>query len=80
MGQKQLFNLATLTSQPAISMARIRKFLVPVPPLNEQHEIVENLISQDKLSDSEQKYSDKLKLQKKGLMHDLLTSKVKVKV
>jgi hypothetical protein len=29
---------------------------------------------------TKEQYCDKLKLQKKGLMHDLLTSKVRVKV
>jgi type I restriction enzyme S subunit len=78
-GQKRLFDLATLTSQPAISMARIRMFLTLVPSLSEQESICGIIGAHDARIRTEEQYRDKLKLQKKGLMHDLLTGKVRAK-
>ena len=50
------------------------------PSVNEQIQIADTLDSHEVRIRTEEQYSDKLKLQKKGLMHDLLTGKVRVKV
>ena len=50
------------------------------PSVNEQIQIADTLDSHEVCIRTEEQYRDKLKLQKKGLMHDLLTGKVRVKV
>ncbi len=45
-----------------------------------QHRIAEILDAHDARIRAEEAYRDKLKLQKKGLMDDLLTGRVRVKV
>ena len=50
------------------------------PLVDEQIQIADILNSHDARIRTEERYRDKLKLQKKGLMHDLLTGKVRVKV
>ena len=54
-------------------------FKIPRVPRPEQHKIVEILDVHDARIRTEEQYRDKLKLQKKGIMHDLLTGKVRVK-
>ena len=48
--------------------------------LEEQEQIAQVLDSQATRIRIEEQYLEKLKLQKKGLMHDLLTGKVRVKM
>ena len=55
-------------------------FKIPLFLRSEQRKIVEILDAHDACTCTEEQYRDKLKLQKKGLMHDLLTGKVRVKV
>ena len=56
----------------------IAGFSILLPPIQEQTQIVEIVNSYDTRIHKEEAYLDKLKLQKKGLMHDLLTGKVRV--
>ncbi len=80
LGQKQIEILSTTTSQPALSMGNIRQILVALPPLREQQKISVSLTSvQDKIK-AEQRYLSKLQQHKAGLMQDLLTGRVVVKV
>ena len=51
-----------------------------VQALEEQEQIAQVLDSQATRIRTEEQYLEKLKLQKKGLMHDLLTGKVRVKM
>ena len=53
---------------------------ITLPSINEQMAIDAVLESHDSRIRTEEQYRDKLKLQKKGLMHDLLTGRVRVKV
>ena len=55
-------------------------FKIPLFPCSEQCRIVEILDTHDARIRTEEQYRDKLKLQKKGLMYDLLTGKVRVRV
>ena len=55
-------------------------FKIPLFPHSEQGKIIEILDAHDARIRTEEQYRDKLKLQKKGLMHDLLTGKVRIKV
>ena len=52
---------------------------VRVPSLKEQHRIIEILDAHGARIRVEEAYRDKLRLQKKGLMDDLLTGRVRVK-
>ena len=79
--QCTLLSESTGTTAKGIQRAKLEKLLVLVPPrYNEQELIVSKLEAIDTRIRTEEQYRDKLKLQKKGLMHDLLTGKVRVKV
>jgi type I restriction enzyme S subunit len=67
------------TSQPAFGILRIRAMLVPIPKPEEQRRIAAVLDVHDSRIRTEEAYRDKLKLQKQGLMHDLLTGIIRVK-
>ncbi len=58
----------------------VKDCFIGLPILTEQKNIAKCLDSHDARIRTEEQYSDKLKLQKKGLMHDLLTGKVRVEV
>jgi len=55
-------------------------FTINVPTETEQRIIIEILQTHDARIRAEEAYRDKLKMIKKGLMHDLLTGRVRVKV
>jgi hypothetical protein len=63
-----------------LTLERIKSFIIPLPDIKEQLRIIQPLNIHDARIRTEEQYRDKLKLQKKGLMHDLLTGKVRVKV
>ena len=65
--------------QRRVPTAFFDNFKIPLFPRSEQRKIVEILDAHDARIRIEEQYRDKLKLQKKGLMHDLLTGKVRVK-
>ena len=70
----------TSGSMVKINSETIMTAMTCLPNKEEQQRIIG---TQKKLSTrirTEEQYRDKLKLQKKGLMHDLLTGKVRVKV
>ena len=66
------------TSQPAFGIQRIRAMLAPIPNESEQFQITAVLDSHEERIRTEETYLNKLKEQKKGLMHDLLTGRVRV--
>lgn len=65
-------------SQSNISQEIVRKIMAIIPHLDEQNLVVEIIKSMNKKIDAEKKYLRKLSVQKKGLMQDLLTGRVKV--
>ena len=71
---------ATQTALTGIPVEAYLETPVPIPDIDEQHRIVKALDMLSSRINTENQYHDKLKLQKKGLMHDLLTGKVRVKV
>ncbi|WP_052759429.1 restriction endonuclease subunit S [Paenibacillus sp. DMB20] len=76
----QVIKHNTSSSQPNVLVGSLRKFLVPVPPLNEQEMIAETFqIIDSKIRNEKEKLSRLNKL-KQGLMQVLLTGKVRVKV
>lgn len=61
-----------------INLSQVLKCQLRLPPLEEQLRIRDVLCSCDDRLVAEAAYRDKLKLQKRGLMHDLLTGRVRV--
>jgi len=73
--------LTSFTSQTSITHLTREKFALlplPLPTVEEQKAIVNVLDSHDARIRKEEAYREKLKLQKQGLMHDLLIGKVRV--
>jgi type I restriction enzyme S subunit len=68
------------TTNPHLNVGDVRSFLLPVPPLQEQAQIAAILDVHNDRIHTEEVYRDKIVLQKKGLMHDLLTGKVRVNI
>ena len=58
----------------------IAKMLIPIPPYEEQIKIMTPLLEADKFIITEQNNLSKLHLLKTGLMQDLLSGRVRVKV
>jgi len=76
--EKQIQMQIHSTTQPAFGIQRIRAMLVPLPSKNEQHRISTILDSHSARLVTEESHLAKLKQLKKGLMHDLLTGRVRV--
>ncbi|MEG4629370.1 restriction endonuclease subunit S [Microcoleus sp. AR_TQ3_B6] len=67
------------STQSLLNLADLRELLIALPPPLEQQAIAKFIDTHDTRIRKEEAYRDKIKLQKKGLMHDLLTGKVRVK-
>ncbi|MGH1394702.1 MAG: restriction endonuclease subunit S [Trichormus sp.] len=67
------------TTNPHLNVADVRTFLLPVPSCKEQAQIASVLNIYHTRIRTEEAYLNKLKLQKQGLMQDLLTGKVRVR-
>ena len=78
--QQRIKDLMSGNAITRLTLEKIKSFVILVPDIKEQLKIIEPLNSHDARIRTEEQYRDKLKLQKKGLMHDLLTGKVRVKV
>ena len=65
---------------PNITKNDIKTFQLPLPPLSEQKRIAQILSQIDQTIEKETAYKEKLQHLKKGLIEDLLTGKVRVKV
>jgi len=76
---RRLEQKSTGSTVLGIKQSVFRKMLFQFSPLSEQKKIDLALNTFDTRIRTEEAYRDKLKLQKKGLMHDLLTGKVRVK-
>jgi type I restriction enzyme, S subunit len=76
--EKQIQMQIHSTTQPAFGIQRIRAMLVPLPDKNEQHRISLILDAHNARITAEESHLAKLKQLKKGLMHDLLTGRVRV--
>jgi len=77
--QRQIKNLTATTATPSLTMTQIRSLLVAIPRnQSEQKVITEHISRITKVIDENASRLAKLKLQKTGLMQDLLTGKVRV--
>lgn len=79
IGQSRIKDIMSGLAITRLTVEKIRNFHIPIPSPNEQSLISKQLTDFDSRLLNEKKYCEKLKLQKKGLMHDLLTGKVRVK-
>jgi type I restriction enzyme S subunit len=78
---KRILNAhAPQSAQKNINLEDLRPLLIPTPTSEEQNQIGDMYDAYSNHVQSEEQYRDKLKLQKKGLMHDLLTGEVRVRV
>ncbi len=76
----QVADATNTTSQPALGIQRIRKFHIPWPTrLEERSDIALRLKSITETIQADERTREKLRQQKHGLMHDLLTGRVRVK-
>ncbi|MDZ8088404.1 MAG: restriction endonuclease subunit S [Nostoc sp. DedQUE12b] len=71
--QKKLIYLSTTTSQPALSMSRLRQLPIILPPFSEQKQIAKILDTVNKAIAQTETLIAKYKRVKTGLMQDLLT-------
>jgi len=75
------FNKIMIGGQyPALNESQVAEIKIPLPQLQEQQEISEILSAVDKMLAQKRARKEKLMKIKKGLMEDLLTGKVRVKV
>ena len=65
--------LRTVGAQPAISMANLKKYTIPLPPLPEQEAIAEALSDADALIEALEQLLAKKRQVKQGAMQELLT-------
>ncbi len=78
--QKRVFeNISTGTTIPTIGLGFFRRYKIAVPSdMNEQQAIRSSLLSVNETLFALQRDLTKLRQQKQGLMHDLLTGRVRV--
>jgi len=66
-------------AQPNISQTLIRSFLIPHPPLSEQHQIASKLSVVDRKIEAEERRKAALQALFKAMLHLLMTGKVRVR-
>jgi len=80
IGQKQITSYRSNAGKPKLALFRIGKFIVFLPSLKEQNEIVSIVSNFDSYLKTQQECKSNLETLKKGLMQKLLTGQVRVKV
>jgi len=78
-GRKYADKVALGNAQKTVTLGALASFPVLLPEIDEQRRITEILDTHETRIRTEEAYREKLKLQKQGLMHDLLTGKVRIK-
>ena len=79
-GKEQVLRQQGGMAQQHFNVAEMRQLLVGLPSVREQNLVVDKLAVCDRKIEAEKETLAKLNKQKSGLMHDLLTGKVPVKV
>lgn len=75
IGRKRLKSIETGTTMKHLNVTDIENFLVPYPPLHEQHAIAEVLSDVDALIEAQETLIEKKHLIKQGVMQELLTGR-----
>ena len=78
--QNQIKRLSFGTAQSQLTVGGIKKFILLVPPNDEQYRITQILSQVDSKIQMEQSFKAELEQLKEGLIQVLLTGKVRVKV
>jgi type I restriction enzyme S subunit len=78
--QRQIAGMQVGTTMPSLNNNVMSRVFFPFPKISEQNDISRRLDAAAKEIRSLQEHAEKLRAQKLGLMHDLLTGKVPVKV
>jgi len=78
-GKDQVLRVQGGLAQQHFNVGELQKLLIAKPSIEEQRAIQTRIEAYDTRIRAEEAYREKLNLQKKGLMHDLLTGKVRVK-
>jgi len=68
------------SNQANLNLGLVRSIKLPLPPLTEQEKIISILSAIDERIEKERQRKEELEKLKKGLMQDLLTGRVRVKV
>ncbi|MDE5936087.1 MAG: restriction endonuclease subunit S [Ruminococcus sp.] len=77
--QNQIKNMAGIGTVGTYTIENAKKTIIPLPSLEIQQKIAEILSTQDKVIELKQKLIDQKKQQKKWLMQNLLTGKIRLK-
>ena len=81
IGQHQIDILNAGGNREGLNYEQLGNFLIPLPQNTHERFVISQLLSiHEKHIQQQQSYFEKLKLLKKGLMNDLLTGRVRVKV
>ena len=80
VGQNQIFRLNAGGNREGLNYQQLRSFVVPWPDENERLQIANYLAIIEDQALYERRSLDKLHLKKNGLMHDLLTGRVRVNI
>jgi type I restriction enzyme S subunit len=76
---KEVYSYIASSSQPALSMQSIRKFIINLPTLPEQQKIANFLSSVDKKIEQLRQKVNLLKYYKKGVMQQIFSQKIRFK-
>ena len=79
IGQEAVYRFQKGGAQPGLNLADVEKFEIPLPPLPEQKAIASVLSTLDAEIASLEALRGKVQEQKRGLMAELLTGRVRVK-
>ena len=79
-GRRQFRRLDDTGAKAGLNLPTVGSLLVAVPEPAEQRDLAARLDAADERVRREQVAADKLRLLKHGLMHDLLTGRVRVRV
>ena len=78
--ESEMKKISGQTTIPYLNKAKCESICVPLPPINEQNQIVDEIVSIEENINANKKNLDGLSSLKRGLMQDLLTGRVRVKL
>jgi type I restriction enzyme S subunit len=78
--QRQMGRLSAGTGLKHIHLEHFRRFLIPLPPPGEQDAMKMYLHEVEGVIATEELYRTKLRREKSGLMHDLMTERIRIKL